>query len=1010
MAINRQNLMQSRASGPGLLAWRGEQVCDFSKAFALSKESTGFTKGIVDRDAAAPHLAVHPVVEVHAKAGEKTMIPLDVAASVSDRDGSESLSVLVRHLPAAVTLSAGRRDAAGNWVLKPDHLDGVALVLPPGFNQDLKLAITAKATEKTSGDIATVTHSLDVTVTPETPADPQVEAKLPEGIIRPVGLPQADAPGDIVGLRLENASSTAQAAGLVSFGQAFAPGDLPEGQSLTAIVDGHEVPVQVDVKATNPDGSVRHAILTLETPELAVGAHVDALLRAGDPAPAGAALAPADLLARGLDLSVDLALHENGEVLNHHIDAAAVLAQAVEAGTVETWMAGPQAGEFRVTAPVDDHLNVTFDIRAYADGTVRTDVILASETAYAPGNRDHTYDVTVNDGDRVAFQREGLEHGHNTRWHTEVWHGPAPQLNVQHDVNYLVRSGAVPSFDTSTGVRDDVIAGNLDELKAAKTGPMDPAMLRQYMPDVGGRDDIGITTAWGARALLSQDARAEQIMLANADATGGVPWHYRDEVTGQYVRVDQHPDLWLDPRGDWEQFGQDRLPTPFDYGNAGWETDTSHQPAANYLPYLLTGSHYHLDGLHAQTAYSLASYNPGDRGQGEGSLDLEQVRGRAWSLRNLGDSAYITPDGHALKGYFSDTLNGNLENLVRKYTEDGAFDHFGKIEGFFLYDMFDAGDMAPWMNDFMAITLNSLHQRGFEGADRIIGWMDNFLSGRFLHGDDGFDPRFGATYNLFVHGPDFGKPYATWAETFKRTFGDQPTLEHSIDGNPQEPADYAAVARASMASVISATGSANATEAYGYLTKFLVLEGGAARFAENPTWNIAPRLADGSYLTLDHTIVFKDKLAHVQAGGNAADLIHGGEGADKLDGGGGIDLLYGDQGDDHLKGGAAGDFLYGGLGRDRLEGGEGGDYLKGHKGADTFVLDGYGDDRIADFKIGEDRLAIRAGAGLPTAQHLIDTATAHEGGGTVLHLGPHATVVLDGVSVDHLTASMFQTG
>jgi hypothetical protein len=52
----------------------------------------------------------------------------------------------------------------------------------------------------------------------------------------------------------------------VTFGQPFVKGDLPKGQTLHAQYKGHALPTQVNVKARNDDGSVRHAIITIQAP------------------------------------------------------------------------------------------------------------------------------------------------------------------------------------------------------------------------------------------------------------------------------------------------------------------------------------------------------------------------------------------------------------------------------------------------------------------------------------------------------------------------------------------------------------------------------------------------------------------------------------------------------------------------------------------------------------------------------------------------------------------------
>ena len=71
---------------------------------------------------------------------------------------------------------------------------------------------------------------------------------------------------------------------------------------------GAKVPVQLDVKATNEDGSVRHALLTIAQPSLAAGATVNLMLKTVTHAPEGKAIKPADILAHGYDVDINLAL------------------------------------------------------------------------------------------------------------------------------------------------------------------------------------------------------------------------------------------------------------------------------------------------------------------------------------------------------------------------------------------------------------------------------------------------------------------------------------------------------------------------------------------------------------------------------------------------------------------------------------------------------------------------------------------------------------------------------
>ena len=68
------------------------------------------------------------------------------------------------------------------------------------------------------------------------------------------------------------------------------------------------------------------------------------------------------------------------------------------------------------------------------------------------------------------------------------------------------------------------------------------------MPSAGGRADIGTQPNWVAQWLLSQNNAAETVMMANADASGGVPWHLFDENRGTLFTNEDYPYFWQDPR------------------------------------------------------------------------------------------------------------------------------------------------------------------------------------------------------------------------------------------------------------------------------------------------------------------------------------------------------------------------------------------------------------------------------------------------------------------------------
>ncbi len=129
------------------------------------------------------------------------------------------------------------------------------------------------------------------------------------------------------------------------------------------------------------------------------------------------------------------------------------------------------------------------------------------------------------------------------------------------------------------------------------------------MPGTGGRQDIATQPNWVAQWVLSQDSTAETVMMANADASGSIPWHFVDENTDTLISREDYPYFWQSPNTSGSPQPTNGGPT---YGADGnpWATDTAHMPDLNYVPYLTTGSHYQLKLLQAATTYAITSTNP----------------------------------------------------------------------------------------------------------------------------------------------------------------------------------------------------------------------------------------------------------------------------------------------------------------------------------------------------------------------------------------------------------------
>ncbi|MBF0392436.1 MAG: cadherin-like domain-containing protein [Alphaproteobacteria bacterium] len=766
-------------------------------------------------------------------------------------------------------------------------------------------------------------------------------------------------PDEIVGLRLQGTDGALPAGRVVTFGEVFASGEIPAGQGLVARMGGTEVPVQMDVKTRWDDGSVRHAVLSLAVPSDA--SSTDLMLARGAP-PSGAAVA---LPGAGWDVTVTVDLRNpDGSVTRLSVSAAQALATAAP----ESWLSGPLATETRVTARLNDQLTATFDIRALADGTVRTDVTVSNDWAYTTPMTNLVYDVTVAENGRAVLQETALSHNHHANWHVPVWSGAAePAVLVVHDPLHMMKTGAVPALDLGLDLNSSRIETQWAQIQSGvvDAGPMGSAFVTKYMPQTGERSDIGVLPTWSAQWLIGQGEAAYEVMLANADAAGSVPWHFRSEATGDWVTVDERPNLWIDSRGTNARFGADAMRTPYETKlSTGWTPDTAHAPSLTALPYLVTGDRHYLDELQAQANYAMLSVDPAYRGKSQGIVESQQIRAQAWTLRTLADAATLTPDADPAKGYFTSKLGNNLDFLNQMYVLGGARDFAGQLEGY----SGDGGSrdpnmIQPWQDDYLTQALAYAAEQGFATAKTLVEWKLNFEAGRFVNEDLGFDPLHGPSGD-FIHRAGtktaLGAYFTTWRDLHQANFGDPTKVYPALGLYASSSSSYAANARSALAATVSLTWNPDAIEAWGFLVGKLGMDGAArAATALDPKYTTMPRLPDGTILSSDQ--IRLASTAGLLVGEDRNQMLHGSAGGDTVQGGSAIDLLFGGDGDDLLNGADGDDVLIGGNGHDVLMGGVGCDVLRGKGGLDT--LDGGDGDDLLFYQPGD---ALSGGAGNDT--------------------------------------------
>lgn len=554
----------------------------------------------------------------------------------------------------------------------------------------------------------------------------------------------------------------------VTFGQIFKDGDVPNGSILTATLDGKPVTLQVNPKATNPDGSLRHAVITLTVPSLRGGTKLPLAISAAPdtkPKTAEAPVSLSQLLATGYDAKASLDL---GGV-TYTADARSLL-QAVEKaksckawGTkCNVWLSGPLVSEWVVNGPVaaadgtkNPNLNIYFAVRAYS-GTapgaidrVRTDIVIENTWAYTPQGQPQ-YSATLTSG-TANYTSPALTQYAYTRWHRVLWwNNKQPDVYLRQDTEYIQASKAVSRYmDLKPN------EGFLTRQRQS-CAPLDHCDQTRTMGNTGAQAGIGPLPRWTSVYIIDPDVRAYNWMLANTDALGAYSIHFRDAATGWPISIVKHPYVttvnWAAAnraaRADGpkeSRYRADLLPncvnnavvttcttTWFGTGNPNhW--DNAHQPAESYVPYMVTGSWYYMSELAFDASQNEVWSNEAYRGYAKGLINYSHAtpRGKAWTLRNMVNAAWLLPDAYPLKAEFNADVKHSLADFNATFTNNPKANPLHIMPSGVVYPLHGGRNngMPPWQHNFLTWSAGHAAELGFAGAAQFRDWLAKFEIG-----------------------------------------------------------------------------------------------------------------------------------------------------------------------------------------------------------------------------------------------------------------------------------------
>jgi hypothetical protein len=397
----------------------------------------------------------------------------------------------------------------------------------------------------------------------------------------------------------------------------------------------------------------------------------------------------------------------------------------------------------------NEHLPLTVSFRRDRNSD-RIEVVFELGRLWSPAAPANLigYDVTIMWGDKAVYRTNVPQHFWFSRWRWQS--APRP---VSGKIDSLIKSGLLPHYDARATF------GSAQGVKPQSYQIMQLAGISRYMPETGERDDIGPLTESQAQFICTGSNVALQTLLAQAEAAGTIPWHFRDERTGAPIDVVRYGNATL---------ASPQAGKPFIAGTTTSITaDTAHQPAIAYVPFLLTGDPYHLETMQFQATYNIVTWDPGFR------YRTHQVRGHAWSLRTLGQVAQVTPDDTPRwmlgRSYFHGLLNKQRDWMSQTFVAApepprGIFRAIDESFG-------DRGDgdlqahtyIAPWQEDFEAFILCWLVLMGHNDWEPIARWKIGSTIAR-TNGKSGW-PRSHATPYYLILRRDQNSPWATsWGE------------------------------------------------------------------------------------------------------------------------------------------------------------------------------------------------------------------------------------------------------
>ncbi len=656
--------------------------------------------------------------------------------------------------------------------------------------------------------------------------------------------------------------------------------DFPE-----VLIDGVPTLTQAQVNTRWGDGSVKHAILNFNIPQLDANSTVILSFQNQIDDHQSGFLTQAQMLDAVYDFDAQMELIDNNTLT---ASARTMLSN----GDFSYWL----KGEVATSILLGDHsINRTYDVGFDSENSFRplfyvtfwpathqVDIRFVGEISNTEHLQNMTYELNLYTGwnnPQLQYNKPSFTHHAMSRWTKRFWlGGQPPKVNMDHGLPYLEETTLIPNYNPDRVVSATVINNQYNSWLGAAKDINDGGNWQKYMPSTGGRKDIGPYPSWVVQWLYTGDWRMLEQSAGNADLAGAWPMYLREGDPNKYfdrdstvlglgkvISISDRPTFWF-TRLDWHKTEPEDAVVPVGpITNGGWTPDNAHQPDPYSLLYMLTGEYWYLEQLYFWGSFGAANhdgsctncvYGRGPTGR-EGGLP-GQVRGQAWLFRTRVRTAMLAPTGTAEKDYFTTLINDaisiwegehNITNTPNYQNETWTWgydilggDDVSPLNHWRKGNVYSAETScldlnlaceagSPWQDNFLIFALGRGQQLGFD-SDRLRTWLGEHLVNILTHPD--FDPYRIANYReptTMAGSCDWFDSWADMLDTYQPDCEDA-VIEFNNQLNDAEHG-YPHIARAATSFVADLP---NGPGAWGFIepaTDDPVLE-------DNPKWDLLP--------------------------------------------------------------------------------------------------------------------------------------------------------------------------